>query len=57
MNLGFKFKIIVLCTVLNQNTTEVALLHSKSNQVQVATKKSTQKELITGKNYSSNPLK
>ena len=35
-NLWFKFKITVLCAFLNQNTTEVALLHSKRNQVKVA---------------------
>ena len=39
MNLLFKFKITIPCTFLNQNTTKVALLNTKSKQVKVATKK------------------
>ena len=35
MNLWFKFKTTKLCTLLNQNATEVALIYAKSKQVKV----------------------
>ena len=38
---------MVLSTYLNQNASYVALPHSKSNQVKVATNKTTQKVLVT----------
>ena len=49
MNSRFKFKITVLFTFLNQNSTYVVLLHIKSKQVKVATKKTTQEYFFVEK--------